>query len=113
MTVWFCKNVIFVQKGSQKTYVDDVKDMPITFVAKYSDHIVICDFDPRGKEVGETAELVRYGLISSGFKERENTIVLDEREAVLRCLEMEKRNFVVLQNIKNENDVSTLVLNNF
>lgn len=67
-------------------------------IAKYSDHVVLCDSDPRGRELGATPELVRCGLLDNGFEEHEITLVLDEREAALTCLQMaQKGDLVVLQ----------------
>lgn len=64
----------------------------------YYDTVVICDSDPRQREKGETSLLVKLGLLKGGFKEDMINIVLDEREAVKRALDMAmKDDLVVLQ----------------
>ncbi len=67
-------------------------------LAQYYDHIIICDPDPRDRQAGETAELVRQGLLKGGFKDKMITIILDEREAVQAALAMaEADDVIVLQ----------------
>lgn len=46
------------------------------------DHILLTDFDPRGRAKGETPELVRQGLIGAGFDEANIEIVAEPSEAV-------------------------------
>ncbi len=67
-------------------------------LANYYDHIVICDADPRGRTLGETARLVKEGLLGSGFTPDMITIVDDEKEATQLALNMaQKGDLVVLQ----------------
>ena len=67
-------------------------------LADYYDHIVLCDADPRGRTLGETAELVKEGLIESGFTPDMITVVDDEKEATRLSLDMAKKgDLVVLQ----------------
>ena len=67
-------------------------------LAKYYDHIVLCDADPRERGIGETAQLVEEGLLAGGFKPEMITLILDEREATRVSLKMaQKGDLVVLQ----------------
>ncbi len=67
-------------------------------LSKYYDHIVLCDSDPRQRTVGETAQIVKEGLLQGGFKPEMITLVIDEKEATKVSLEMaNKGDLVVLQ----------------
>lgn len=55
--------------------------------AKFCDKVIIKEQeDKRGKEHGETAKLLKKGLINKGFKEENITILLEERDAILKAL---------------------------
>ena len=64
-------------------------------LAQYYDHIIICDPDPRDRQVGETAELVRQGLLKGGFQDEMITLILDERQAVQAALAMAEADDVI------------------
>jgi len=67
-------------------------------MGKMYDFIIICDSDPRERKAGETAELVRKGVLSTGFQEKKLQIVLDEGTAIQTALEMAKDgDLVVIQ----------------
>lgn len=67
-------------------------------LAGYYDHIVLCDSDPRERTPGETARLVRQGLIQVGFRESAVSLVLDEPAAVRAALDRARPgDLVVLQ----------------
>jgi cyanophycin synthetase len=51
-------------------------------LASVYDYILLADFDPRNRPVGETSELVREGLIKGGFEESNIEIVPDIENAV-------------------------------
>ncbi|MBF9016611.1 MULTISPECIES: cyanophycin synthetase [unclassified Oceanispirochaeta] len=51
-------------------------------LAKLYEYIVLADFDPRNRPLGETCELVRKGLISEGTKEENIKIVLKSEIAL-------------------------------
>ena len=57
-------------------------------LSRYSDHIVLCDPDSRARELGETTEIVKKGLIKGGFKDDMITIIFDEKEATKAALDM-------------------------
>jgi cyanophycin synthetase len=52
------------------------------------DHIVLVDSDPRDREKGETAEVVKKGILETGFPEKELTVILDVRDGTRAALEM-------------------------
>ncbi len=62
------------------------------------DHIVLSDSDPRRRPLGETAEVVKKGIMETDFPEEELTVIIDVREATRAALEMAKAgDLVVLQ----------------
>lgn len=67
-------------------------------LSKYYHHIIICDPDIRQRKLGETADIVKRGLMNSGFKSDMITIIHEEREATRAALQMaEKDDLVILQ----------------
>lgn len=55
--------------------------------AEFCDKVIIKEQeDKRGKEDGETAKLLKRGLINKGFKEENIIILLEERDAILKAL---------------------------
>jgi cyanophycin synthetase len=62
------------------------------------DYIILCDSDPRRRKLGETAELVRKGVLSTGFPEKNLQMVLDENTAIQTALKLAKDgDLVVIQ----------------
>ena len=51
-------------------------------LAKVYDYILLADFDPRNRPVGETSQLVHEGLIKGGFQEKNIEIVPETDKAV-------------------------------
>ena len=51
-------------------------------LASVYDYIILADFDPRNRPIGETSELVREGLIKGGFQEGNIEIVPEPDKAV-------------------------------
>ena len=80
-------------------------------LADYYDHIVICDADPRGRTAGETAQIVKEGLIEGGFTTEMITIVNDEKEATRISLDMAKKGDLVVLQADNITQVIKDVLN--
>ena len=67
-------------------------------LGKTYDHIVLTDSDIRGRKLGETADIVKQGIMETGFPEEELSVVLDVREATRTALEMARAgDLVVLQ----------------
>jgi cyanophycin synthetase len=62
------------------------------------DRVIVTDTDPRNRPPGETAELVKKGILDSGLPEKNVSIILDSREATRKALDMaEQGDLVVLQ----------------
>lgn len=80
-------------------------------LSKYSDKIVICDPDPRNRVIGETANIVKQGLIKGGLEIDKIKVIIDEREATKAALEMATRGDLVVLQVDNINQVITDVLN--
>jgi cyanophycin synthetase len=57
-------------------------------LSKYSTHIVLCDPDIRSRKLGETAEIVKQGLLKGGFTDEMITVIVDERLATQAALDM-------------------------
>ncbi|MCK4717210.1 MAG: cyanophycin synthetase, partial [Thermoplasmata archaeon] len=67
-------------------------------VARIYDKIIISDPDRRHRKIGETAELVKKGVLSTGFPEEHVQIVLDDNKAIKTALGMAKEgDLVVIQ----------------
>lgn len=45
------------------------------------------DKDRRGRKVGEIADIIKKGVIKSGFNERKINVILDEKEALKKAIE--------------------------
>lgn len=57
-------------------------------IAKYNDYIVLCDPSPRRRKPGQTAEIVKEGLMRGGMKEDHIKIIISEPEATQEALNM-------------------------
>ncbi len=79
-------------------------------LAKYYDHIVLCDADPRERTAGETSEIVKNGLIKGGYTSDQITMVIDEKEATKVALEMARLGDLVVLQADNINQVIKDVL---
>lgn len=79
--------------------------------AKYSDYYVISDATPKTRKTGETAEILKQGLIEGGFDERNIDTILDEYEAVNHLLNMAKSGDLVFLQIDDVPGVINQVLN--
>ena len=89
--------VIGMHSGTGNRRDEDIEEFGRVLGSTY-DHIVLTDSDPRGRALGETAEVVRRGILGSGFPEEELTVILDVREATRAALDMGRAgDLVVLQ----------------
>ena len=79
-------------------------------LSKYYDHIILCDPDQRHRQDGETAEIVKEGLIKGGFKIDMIDIILDERQATKAALDMAEIGDLVVLQVDNINQVIEDVL---
>jgi cyanophycin synthetase len=67
-------------------------------LAEVYDYIIVTDTDPRGRSIGETAELVKKGILETGFPAQNVSVILDPSEATAAALDMaETGDLVVLQ----------------
>ena len=83
--------------GTGNRRVEDILELGKT-LAKYYDHVIVTDTDPRGKAPGEVPGIVKKGLLEAGFPEKEITIILDGREATRKAMDMARDgDIVVLQ----------------
>lgn len=80
-------------------------------IADFYDYIIICDSDPRQRNLGETAKIVKDGLLQGGFEEDKITIILDEREATKAALDMAERGDLIVLQVDDVNQVIKDVLN--
>ena len=79
-------------------------------LSRYYDHIVLCDPDIRGRKLGETAEIVKQGLIKGGFNNDMVTIIFDEKEATKAALDMAEIGDLVVLQVDNVKQVIKDVL---
>jgi len=88
---------IRVAAGTGNRREEDIIEYGRT-LAKYYDHVVVTETDPRKKAFGEVAALVRKGLLEAGCPEGSISMILDGREATRAALDMAlKGDIVVLQ----------------
>jgi cyanophycin synthetase len=67
-------------------------------LASVYDYIVLADFDPRNRPIGETPKLVCEGLLKGGFQKQNIDIVTDPDKAVDHLLSKAKKgDFLVIQ----------------
>jgi cyanophycin synthetase len=79
--------VIGMHSGTGNRRDEDIMEFGRVLGTSY-DHIVLTDSDPRRRTLGETAEVVRKGILDTGFPEEELTVILDVRKATRAALEM-------------------------
>lgn len=88
---------------------EDIIELGVA-LANYYNHVIICDPDPRKKEIGETAEVLREGLLIGGFKMDMISMVLNEREATILALDMARKGDLVVLQVDDLNQVIEDVL---
>ena len=69
-------------------------------LADVYDHIIIADVDPRGRERGETPELVRRGAIEHGFAEPHVEVVEDPLAAVDRAFDLVQAGDLIVGSVR-------------
>lgn len=79
-------------------------------IAKYGHHIFLSDPTPRGRAPGQTAELIKQGLLRGGLHEDQVTLVQNEVEATRRALETAGPGDLVVLQVENIARVTTDVL---
>lgn len=88
---------------------DDILEFG-TALSEYYDNIIICDSDPRERKIGETAEILKQGLLKGGLEIDMITTILDERQATKAALEMAIKGDLVVLQADNINQVTKDVL---
>lgn len=101
--------IIRMASGTGNRRDEDIIEFGQT-LSNYYDHIIITDPDPRQRKTGETAELVRQGLLAGGFKNEMVDIILDEREATQAALAMAEVDDVIVLQADNIEQVINDVL---
>ena len=88
---------IVVAHGTGTRVDENVRELGAALASVY-DRIIIADVDPRHREPGETAELVRQGAIEAGCTDDRVEIVLDSMEAIDRAFQVvEAGDLIVIQ----------------
>jgi cyanophycin synthetase len=89
--------VINMGSGTGNRPEKDILEFGRTLGSIY-DKIVITDSDPRNRPLGETAEILKKGILEIGFPPENMTINLDPRKATIEALDLAKTgDLVVLQ----------------
>ncbi len=89
--------VIGMHSGTGNRRDEDIMEFGRVLGGTY-DHIVLTDSDQRRRAPGETAEIVKQGILDTGFPEEDLTVIIDAREATRAALDMgQTGDLVVLQ----------------
>ena len=89
--------VINMGSGTGNRTDEYIMDFGRTLAEVY-DRIFVTDSDPRDRPPGETAELVKKGILDTGFPAENVSVILDPVEATAAALDMaEPGDLVVLQ----------------
>ncbi|MHC4923531.1 MAG: glutamate ligase domain-containing protein, partial [Planctomycetota bacterium] len=78
---------IVVAHGTGNRLDEYIKELGAVLADVY-DHLIVADADPRGREPGETPELVRTGALEAGMVEAGVEVVCDPIEAIDRAFEI-------------------------
>ena len=83
--------------GTGNRLEEDVRRLGEAAASIYSD-LIIKDSDPRGRPLGETAEIMKSGALRAGFPPERLRMIFDEREAIEAAFaEARLGDFVVIQ----------------
>ncbi len=88
---------------------EDIKDYGRA-VAQYFDKVVLCDSAPRQRPLGETAQLVKEGMIEGGLATSNIEVIYDELAATQRALEMANPGDLVVIQPDNITQVTQVVM---
>ncbi len=78
---------IVVCQGTGNRPTEDIIDFG-RGIGNIYDKVIINDADPRYRKVGETAELVKQGVLDAGLPEERIEVIIDELESIDRGLEI-------------------------
>ncbi|MFP4001431.1 MAG: cyanophycin synthetase [Thermoplasmata archaeon] len=88
---------IIICQGTGNREKEDIIDFG-KGIGKIYDRVIINDSDPRHRPVGETAELVKRGVVESRIPKDQVEIIIDEFESIDRGFEIaEKDDLLVIQ----------------
>ncbi len=96
--------VVGMHSGTGNRREEDILEFGRVLGRVY-DRIVLTDSDPRRRSQGETAEIVKRGILDTGFMEEDITVLLDSREATRTALEMAKAGDLVVIQADNVDEV--------
>ena len=100
---------IRVASGVGSRWTQDIYDFGAA-LAKYYDHFILCDCDPRKRPIGETTDIIQKGLFDHGIKSHQITIAKDEKEAVINAIQFAKPGDLVMIQANNVAEVIKDVL---
>lgn len=110
---FFCKLMpgqkIRLAAGVGDRRQEDIKDYGRA-VAQYFDKVVLCDSAPRQRPLGETAQLVKEGMIEGGLATSNIEVIYDELAATQRALEMANPGDLVVIQPDNITQVTQVVM---
>ncbi len=86
-----------VANGAGNRMDEHLRAFGATIAGMY-DHIYLCDPDPRRRRTGETAAVIREGILDAGFAEESLSMIMDESRALRQALaDSRPGDLVVLQ----------------
>lgn len=81
-----------------------------SIMAEAYDYIIITDLDIRNRKLGETAEIVKKGILATGFSEDSLEIILDVHKAVDRAFEIVQSDGIIVVQVDKIQPVIDQVL---
>ncbi|MEX0720313.1 MAG: cyanophycin synthetase, partial [Balneolaceae bacterium] len=70
-------------------------------IAEFYDHTIVTDTHPKHRKVGETAALVKKGLLKGGCDEKQIEVIIDDREAMKKALKIATPGDIVVLQANN------------
>ena len=92
--------VINVASSSGNRRDEDIRDFGKALAAMY-DEVFLCDPDPRGRERGETMEILRDSLHDAGMREEQVHMMPDEPSAITAALDAAQDGDLVVLQVDN------------
>jgi cyanophycin synthetase len=86
---------INVGSGTGNRRDEDIIEFGRT-IGRIYDTIIICDSDSRRRKEGETAKLVKKGILDAGLPAKSISIVIDESEAIQKAIKMARDGDIVV-----------------
>lgn len=79
-------------------------------LASYTDYAIITDPSSRRRELGVTSNIVKEGLIKGGLEEKNIEIIIDEKEATKKALNLAKAGDLLVLQVENIDAIIKIVL---